>query len=117
MSVSSLTLFYIVFCSLIVIRAFQEWLMYEHPIMERAIWFLIFPAYLVILITSVVTLFVTTPHLFLLLLRDIGLATFIYSGILYGIFLFYLKRSLNLKSPSSLASCTDGFNVLQKEKR
>lgn len=107
MSLSSLTdVFYIVICSLIVIRAFQELLLYEHPILERAIWFLIFPAYTVVLITSVVTLIVTTPHSSLLLIRDIGLTIFVYSGILYGVFLFYLKRSLN-----------PGINVLQKEKK
>jgi len=96
--------FFITISTCILIRAFHEWLSFEHPIMGRAVWFLLLPSYIVIIIAGVIELLLVTPHFILSLLRTVGLAIFTDTAILFGIFLLVVKNKYKYTNKNNAIS-------------
>lgn len=86
------SLFYVLISTLVLSSALHEWLLFEHPIMKRTVWFILLPTYVVILITCVVSFLIPSQHVVLFIVRDIGFVVFTYSGALYGVFLITIRK-------------------------
>ena len=88
MADSMLDLFILFLCTLVLQRAFHEWLKFEHPIMKRTIWWVLVPSYVFISISTTLSFFMPTQTLFLSMLQSASTVIFIDTSLLFAVFLF-----------------------------
>lgn len=84
-------------CSIVLQRAFHEWLKYELPVMERVIWFVLVPSYACIAIATVLLALFPSPTFFLSFLLNVSTTVFLYSGLLYALLILLLQMPIMQK--------------------
>jgi len=84
--------FLIAMSTFIMYRTIHEYLRYEHPILKRVAWYVLLPTYVTMLISSIVTLLVPS-HELIAIIQFIVTFVFIYTGLLYGLFITLLRRN------------------------
>lgn len=88
-----LNIIVILFATLVMIRSFNEWLVYNHPMMCRAIWLLLLPAYTGLLIETFLSFMLhTSPPGLLVYIRIISASVFIFTGVAFSILLSFQHR-------------------------
>jgi hypothetical protein len=81
--------FILIASSALIYLVFNESLVTTKPVLQKYVWGLLFPTYLIVMINSIVAIFFTGPLTHIL--TGVSFSIFIYSSILFAILLTIIK--------------------------
>lgn len=87
----------LVLISLALTLALEESIPNKNVVFDRVIWGVMLPSYIVVIITGLMNLIVPTLPIPLQFLETVGWIVFLYTGIIYGIILFFVKKEQKTK--------------------